>query len=243
LPPQTENFIVPCDPLATLHNCGGYYEAPPGGPLVGYAGKYAGPNGEKLQFVGRIYANFAKADQHPWVLHSLARDLTSKIPKESNCTLLVAAPMGGIKLAEALGYQLNIRTIFAEKKVTALATEHGREQAQLEFKRYEVNPGDQVLIVEDVCNNFSTTWELIKLIEAAGGTVVGIVCFLNRSNQSSYCRPDSDVQIPVFALEARFIQEYRQDDPEVANDIANGNIAWKPKDEWSRLITAMEASS
>ncbi|MCX6784930.1 MAG: hypothetical protein NTV81_03275 [Candidatus Komeilibacteria bacterium] len=103
--PQPENLIVPGDPLATLLNCGGYYEAPLGGPLVGYAGKYDGPDGKKLQFVGRIYANFSSADQYPWVLDSLATDLTSKIPKELNCTLLVAAPMGGIKLAEALGFQ------------------------------------------------------------------------------------------------------------------------------------------
>ncbi|MCX6784931.1 MAG: hypothetical protein NTV81_03280 [Candidatus Komeilibacteria bacterium] len=107
----------------------------------------------------------------------------------------------------------------------------------------EVNPDDQVLIVEDVCNNFSTTEELIRLIEAGGAAVVGIVCFLNRSGQSSYRRPGSDVEIPVFALEARHIQEYRQDDPEVAADIANGNIAWKPKEEWDRLMKAMTDSA
>lgn len=238
-----EELIVPGDPLATLRNCGGYYEAPPDGPLVGYAGKYDGPDGKKLQFVGKIYANFAKADQYPWVLNSLAIDLADKIPDELDCSLLVAAPMGGIKLAEALGCQINVRVIFAEKKVMALATEHGREQACLEFKRYEVNPGDRVFIVEDVCNNFSTTQELIKLIESRGATVVGIVCFLNRSGKSSYHREDSDVEIPVFALEARPMKEYRQDDPEVAVDIANGNVAWKPKDEWDRLMTAMETSA
>jgi len=34
-----------------------YYERIGNGPLVGYAGKYLGPNGQELQFVGFAYIN------------------------------------------------------------------------------------------------------------------------------------------------------------------------------------------
>lgn len=236
--------------LETLGNCGGYYACPKDpngrrlGPLVGYAGKYEGPGGKQLQFVGDIYANFAKAELHPSVLKFFAGCLAMRLDSQIDLNRIDAfcgAPIGGYSLADALGLANNIDIVKAEKKVTALATEASREKSKLVFARHSVEAGLCYAIVEDVCNNFSTTEELIALISSAGGVVSAITCFLNRSltTDQSYHSAALSSDIPVVSLVRQIINEWRQDDPAVAEDIANGNVVWKPKDEWDRLMEAM----
>jgi adenine/guanine phosphoribosyltransferase-like PRPP-binding protein len=251
--------------LETLRNCGGYYSCPTApngerlGPLVGYAGKYDAPIPEdpkrKLQFVGDVYANFSKAEVHPHVLAFFAEALCCRLEGEiglKNIGGFVSAPIGGYSLADALGlaYQIfDINIIKAEKKVTALATDELREQSKLIFARHNIEPGLGCVIVEDVCNNFSTTNELISLIRSAGGNVLAIACFLNRSldvddtylyGMEAKAEP---LKIPVISLVRLPIDEWRQDDSEVASDIEAGNVVLKPKDkdEWARLMRAMSA--
>lgn len=242
--------IAGADHIQTLFNCGGYYACPKGkgdvriGPLVGYAGKYDGPDGKKLQFVGDIYANFAKAEVYPNVLSYFACGLATRLDATiglNNIDVLCGAPIGGYALATAIGLRTMIPTIKAEKKVLAPATQDSREKSMLFFGRHSVVPGLRYVIVEDVCNNFSTTEELINLIISAGGIVVGIACFLNRSLtiDGAYPSPVANTDIPIFCLVRLPINEYHQDDPEVVEDIKNHNVVWKPKDEWDRLMLAM----
>jgi adenine/guanine phosphoribosyltransferase-like PRPP-binding protein len=243
------------DCLATLGNCGGYYSCPKDGngsrlgPLVGYAGKYDDLNCGKLQFVGDVYANFAMAEKRPDALEFFAGRILQKIvPMFPNIrdekTVLCGAPIGGYALATAIGLRMGWQTIKAEKKVTELATSSSREKSKLVFARHSIEAGLDYVIVEDVCNNFSTTAELISLITSAGGNVLAIACFLNRSPsvEGEYLlSPDGyhELRIPVVALVRKVIPEYRQDDPAVAEDIARSNVVWKPKDEWPRLMEAM----
>ena len=241
--------IVGHNHLMTLRNCGGYYSCPKDadgkrlGPLVGYAGKYMDVNGP-LQWVGDIYANFAKAEIHPTVLEHFARHLGSKFNATielDNVDYFCAAPIGGYSLGVALSLRTNIPMIKAEKKVLAVATPTSREKSTLVFGRHNIEPGSTYVIVEDVCNNFSTTEELIGLIIAAGGIVLGIVCFLNRSLvvEDSYTSAIANANIPVVSLVRLPIKEYRHDNPEVQDDVKKGNVIWKAKDEWDRLMLAM----
>lgn len=229
----------------TLYNCGGCYECPKDaqgrrlGPLVGYAGKYDGPDGKKLQWVGDVYANFAKAEPYPNVLKffaiCLATELDAKVGLQK-IDVFCGAPIGGYSLADALGLMNDMEVIKAEKKVVAVATSTSREKSELVFARHNIKRGAHYVIVEDVCNNFSTTAELIKLIAEAGGEPVGIACFLNRSPQFGTVFHT----LPIMSVVRRVINEWRQDDPAVATDVVTGNVVWKPKDEWDRLMEAME---
>jgi orotate phosphoribosyltransferase len=241
---------IEAHPLKTLHGCGGFYTCPKDddgkrrGPLVGYAGEYEATDGTKKQWVGDIYANFAKAEEYPFVLYHFAEEILPVLSPYLNLIdVFCGAPLGGYDFAKMLGLVHDRRAIKAEKKVIALATENSREKSILIFGRHEVRSGDDVAIVEDVCNNFSTTDKLISLIEKSGGRVAAIVCLLNRSTTvDSVYSPaggSSDV-IPVISLVRLPTDEYKQDDPAVKEDIGKGNIAWKPKDEWGRLMAAME---
>src|SRR3989344_3735947 len=81
----TEADIRQIDPLFLLRQFHGYYETrrnPAGtrlAPLVGYAGKYRASDGTMKQYVGDVYANFARAEEHPLVLTTWAGMMTARL--------------------------------------------------------------------------------------------------------------------------------------------------------------------
>lgn len=235
-----------------LYDINGYYQCPKGkngkflGPLVGYAGEYE--PGKK--FVGETYVNLAKLDERPMLLGNYANFLCTSVVYElpyHNIDVLCGAPIGGYSLADKLGTSLhksiigdNVKVIKAEKRTISLATTNSREKTELFFGRHQIEKGKAYAIVEDVCNNFSTTQELIGLIEGQGGKIVAICCLLNRSLQyDKIYNPSGKSPIPIFSVVRKKIREYRQDDPYVAKEIQKGNVIWKPKDHWPELMKAM----
>jgi len=238
------------DHLETLRRCGGYYERLKGnsgkllGPLVGYTGTYSDANFKAKQWVGDVYANFAMAEQYPPVLFHFARQMEAGLGAVIDLIdVFCGAPLGGYDFATALGFTFDRRVIKAEKKVDILAPVGIIDRTFIAFGRHEPKKGDRVAIVEDVCNNFPTSDKLIELIKQLDAHVVAIVCFLNRSltvNNTYYSPADSHLALPVVSLVRKPIKEYKQDDLEVAEDIVQGNVVWKPKNEWPRLMAAMK---
>lgn len=222
-------------PFDLLGKCQGFYQAlSDDDPVVGYAGRY-GP--EKKQYVGLIYGNYAKAERKGNVAMHIVRRILKKYPNvEGTGTGFCAAPLGGMSLGALLAGITGMDYIFPEKEVVVAKTPTSREQARLVFARHEVEPGTSWWIVEDVCNNFSTTEELIKLIEAAGGRVLGIICFWNRSPKFGEVFIDSQGREHlIFGLTIQAAPEYEQDNAVVAPRIAAGKVVWKPKNEWHKL--------
>lgn len=237
-----KRLVVKDDPLRTLKNCDACYVSPGdghggyAGPLVAYAGKYDDDSGSK-NYVGFEYFNFAKAEVVPSVRNYFAGLLSERITASvGEVDTIIGAPMGGILLAGSVGDNLQCRTIFAEKKVVAVAApEQGIKEESLQIiDRHEIYPGDKVIVIEDVCNNFSTTQKLKELIEGRGGTLTAIACAVNRSGKGNW---EGIPVISALYVEAR---QFKQDDPEVAELVEIGNVVWKPKTEWKRLKQAMK---
>jgi orotate phosphoribosyltransferase len=234
------------DPLKVLHALDGYYECPKDeqgkrlGPLVGYAGKDA----RGSQMVGEVYANFAKFEQYPHLFVSFCKVIQRQLKDARvNVDVFCGAPMGGLAFATALSIVHESRYVFMEKQTTALATGTLREQSRLFFKRHEVFAGERVVITEDVCNNFSTTNLMVRIIEATGARVVAIACLLNRSlTVDDQFTTLTGNKIPVFPIVRKPIHQWRQSDSEVASDIAAGKVILKPKNEWGKLMAAMQSS-
>ena len=217
--------------------------------MVGYAGKYPDNEGGERQYVGDVYVNFAKAEEHPTLLEDFACKLLDKMDISdvpmSKIDVLCGAPMGGLAFNTILGLIAKKRTVYPEKKITALKTENSREQSVLAFDRHEVYAGEQVAIVEDVSNNFSTTNEMVSLIEKSGATVAAILSFLNRSTIKDRIREAGEKYeyiledgraLPVISLVRQAFGQFRQDEnEEIADMIASGRVVWKPKHEWHRL--------
>ena len=239
-------LIVPRDGESNIDlvtRCGGWYECPKDGngkrlgPLVGYAARYDGDH----QWVGDVYVNFAKVERHLSVLDHFAARLGLMMCTHGGlnhrATVFCGLPMGGLALAQALARVMSHEYIFLEKEVVTLKTNITREKARLIIGRHEVEAGSRIILVEDVANNWSTTADAVNCITEAGGRVVAIACFLNRSLDVEDVFQSSVGPLPVVALVRHKIMEYKQDDPAVAQDVADGNVVWKPKSRegWARL--------
>jgi adenine/guanine phosphoribosyltransferase-like PRPP-binding protein len=226
------------DLLKTLENCQGHYACPvsplcgmPIGPIVGYTAEYE--PGKK--WVGLEYFNFSMADQWPTVLGAFVEVVFDSLKDKGLVPdLIVGAPWAGVKFSHVASVYFGCRHIFAEKKGDDLI-----------LGRYEgaIRRGDKVVIGEELVNNASTTGKLINLIEDAGGEVIAIIAAINRSYpfRDAFEIPDRE-PIPIISAIERSTPQYRQDDPMVTEAIAEGNVVWKPKYEWGRMKTAMEAA-
>lgn len=241
---KTITPILGDDPLGVLGRCGGYYDQTgTDGPLVGYAGSYTDALGKKKHHVGRVFANFAKAEEHGPVLNWVADGIINKLIvhnyKEAfaYATGFCSLPIGGNALGTALAIMTEKQYIFPEKRVIRVKSEDSREESELAFDRHEPQEGQSWFLVEDVCNEFSTTSASIKLVESYGASVAGILCFLNRSlTVDTRFMADNNRGYPVIALVRKPIPKWEQDHPEVADDIARGNVVWKPKTDWDKIV-------
>ena len=236
------DLIVPDDFLKTLENCEGHYMCPMDamngslyGPVVGYAGEYDAADGAKKKWVGLTYYNFSKADPYPAVLTFFAQAMADRLTERKMVPdLIVGAPWAGVKFSQEVARILGCRHIFAEKKGDDIIL--GRYEG-------EINPGERVLVGEELVNNLSTTGKLINLIEEASGIVIGISCAINRSYPGTkifWDAPRKD-PLPIIGVIEIPTLQYKQDDPVVAEAVAAGNVVWKPKYAWDRMKAAMDA--
>jgi orotate phosphoribosyltransferase len=86
----------------------------------------------------------------------------------------VAGPTtGGIILAHEVARQLGVRAVYAERK------EGG---AGREFRRgFTLNPGERVLVVDDIMSTGGSVQETIDAVRACGAEVVGVGVLADRS--------------------------------------------------------------
>jgi orotate phosphoribosyltransferase len=107
---------------------------------------------------------------------------------------VVAGPTtGGIILAFETARQLGVRGIFAEKEGAA-------ERA---FKRgFSINPGERVLIVDDILTTGSSIREVMAAVTKPGGIVIGIGVLVDRSEH----RVEFDV--PLFSCHRSITPTY-----------------------------------
>ena len=243
-------LYIPGDVLGTLKHCGGYYRRPTlDDPIVGYASTYL-DGGLRKNFVGFEFFNCTKAQEYPRVTELWAEDIARVIRNHPDLSAdtLFAAPMGGILFAQMVALKLGARIIYGVRKTTKTATDgSGRDESAILLDRHEFKKGEQVAIVDDVCNNFGTVGRLIALALSQGAVVVAILAIVNRSGNFSYAvrDPHHGYVIPAISLLTVPAIKFRQDEAEVARHVREGNIYWNPKnpEQWSKLIEIMKRRS
>lgn len=96
---------------------------------------------------------------------TLPRDLRQQIGK------VVSPAMGGVIIGHEMGRALGVEAMFVE-----------RPSGTFELRRgFSINPGEKVLMVEDVVTTGLSSREAIKAIEAAGGVVIAGAALVDRS--------------------------------------------------------------
>ncbi|SRR5690606_13253235 len=86
-------------------------------------------------------------------------------------TTVLAPAMGGLVIGQELARQAGARYLFAEKVDDVLAIRRG----------FKFEPGESVLIVEDVVTRGGRAVECLNLVREAGGKPVAVAMLVDRS--------------------------------------------------------------
>ena len=98
---------------------------------------------------------------------------------------VVGPAMGGILVAYELARALGARAIFAE-----------REEGRMRLRRgFRIEPGQRVLLAEDVVTTGGSLREVLALVREAGAEVVGVAALVDRTSGR-----DPGFGIPLTAL-------------------------------------------
>lgn len=122
----------------------------------------------------------------------------------------VASPaIGGLVIGYAVAAALNVRFLWTE-----------RQNGEMTLRRgFALQPGERILVVEDVITTGGSTRECIAALANGGGTVVAAASIIDRSNGAA------DVGVPRISLVSMDVPSY---DPSTCPLCANGIEAVKP---------------
>ena len=130
-----------------------------------------------------IYWEKFRVLQYPNYTEQLCRLIVDHF-REQRIQVVAGPTTGGIILAFEVARQLGVRGIFAEKEGTA-------ERA---FRRgFSIDPGQRILIVDDILTTGSSIREVIAAVAKQGGIVIGIGVLVDRSEQKV------EFGIPLFS--------------------------------------------
>jgi orotate phosphoribosyltransferase len=118
------------------------------------------------------YVQCALVLQHPKYAEQLGRALAAEF-HDLKVSCVASPALGGVVIGQEVARSIGCRAIFVERDATGrLALRRG----------FEVKPGENVLVVEDVWTTGASTYETIRVIEEAGGRVVAAGALIDRSN-------------------------------------------------------------
>jgi len=112
----------------------------------------------------------ARVCEHMDKVERLAELLLAKIEDKAFQTVLSPA-MGGLVIGQEVARQSRVRFIFAEKVNDTLALR----------RNFRIQPGEKVLVVEDVITRGGRVNECIEIVNGRGGIVTGVAVLVDRS--------------------------------------------------------------
>ena len=92
--------------------------------------------------------------------------------KNDEVDVVVGPAMGGIVISYEMARQLGVPSLFTE-----------RVDGKMTLRRnFTIEPGQKVLVVEDVVTTGGSVKEVIDIVRENGGEVVGVALLVDRSN-------------------------------------------------------------
>jgi len=132
------------------------------------------------------YLQCARLLMDPSRAERMARALAAKMPPQlrESIDVVVSPAMGGVIIGHEMGRALGRPALFVE-----------RPQGEFELRRgFRLEPGQRVLLVEDVVTTGLSSREAIEAVEKAGGKVVAAAALVDRSNGTA------DLGVPFTPL-------------------------------------------
>ncbi|MET0337676.1 MAG: orotate phosphoribosyltransferase [Caulobacter sp.] len=130
---------------------------------------------------------------------ALAAKITAQVGKVD---VAISPAVGGIIPGYETARHLGVRSLYVE-----------RADGEFKLRRgFSVEPGEKVVMVEDIVTTGLSSRECIAAIKAAGGEVVAAACIVDRSGGRA------DVGVPLIALATLDVPAYPADalPPELA---------------------------
>ena len=129
-----------------------------------------------------IYWEKFRVLQYPKYTEQLCRMIADHF-RDKKVQVVAGPTTGGVILAYEVARQLDARSIFAERE----------GKTDRAFKRgFRIEPGERVLIVDDVVTTGGSIRQVINAVNKAGGKIVGIGILVDRSEKKI------DFGYPVF---------------------------------------------
>ena len=139
------------------------------------------------------YLQCALVLQHPREAEALGAEIADRVRGLGVQTVLSPA-LGGIVIGQEVGRALGVRAIFAERQDGRLTLRRG----------FALEPGERVLVVEDVVTTGGSTRETIDLARESGASVVGAAAIIDRSGIAGQQKIDvpfhvlAEVSLPTY---------------------------------------------
>lgn len=151
-----------------------------------------------------IFLQKAKVFMHPAKAEQLCRALADKIRAEGygDVSQIVSPAVGGIIPGYETARHLGVPAIYTE-----------RVEGKFELRRgFELEPGEKVIIVEDIVSTGISIRECIEAIRKTGANVVAAACLIDRS------AGEAEVGVPLVSLVQYKVPAYPADalPPELA---------------------------
>jgi orotate phosphoribosyltransferase len=141
------------------------------------------------------YLQCARVLMDPALATRLGADLAaalSDVPGAGRPGAVVAPALGGILVAHELARALGCRGLFTERKDGVMLLRRG----------FALEPGETVVVAEDVITTGGSTREVIDAVRTRGAKVVAVGCVVDRSGGAA------DLGVPLRTLLALDIPTY-----------------------------------
>ncbi|MGL5837184.1 MAG: orotate phosphoribosyltransferase [Sphingorhabdus sp.] len=127
----------------------------------------------------RLLMNAARASR-------IAIAMAQKLPREIRGAIevVISPAMGGLIIGHEMGRALEVDALFVERPDGVFRLRRG----------FTIDPGQKILLVEDVVTTGLSSREAIKAIEAEGGEVIAAASIVDRSAGTV------DLGVPFFPL-------------------------------------------
>jgi orotate phosphoribosyltransferase len=150
-----------------------------------------------------VFLQKARVFMHADKTETLCRALADRIRAEDLGPIdyVVGPAVGGIIPAYETSRHLGAPAIWVE-----------RENGVFKLRRFEIEPGDRVVIIEDIVTTGLSIRETVESLKAIGAQVLAAACLIDRSAGKA------DVGVPLIALAQYEVPAYPADDlpPELA---------------------------
>jgi len=137
------------------------------------------------------YVQCARVLEDPALTTRLAEAMAALVADE-RIDVVAAPAVGGIIIGFAVAQALGVRFIFSE-----------RQNGEMVFRRgFSIEPGERVLVVEDVVTTGGSVAEVVALVQAAGGEVAAVTSIIDRGGEKAF----SERYLPLLRLEVESVE-------------------------------------